>query len=766
MDAHFVSVPLQAVKHTVAMEGAEASTSSHGASGKRKLWVACNACRFRKVKCDREPRLEQGYSACTNCESSSMECVLTVKPPKRRIGKRMKMLQEQNGSTSADANEAPARPATAGPATEAENASAPDAINGSSNGAALSISSSFAFDPNAAMSPGLSNLLQAVSQETRDHVPISSPSPSHGPERISNDTVAPSHSLQDVPIIQNGMFAALSSTGGDIFGTATDTLAEDSRRPSKDSNSGTIRSLHSSSPSAPGVTPKSAQAASDQSSPEVISSNAAFLSSSLIDIPYSRRNTLKQRNPFEKSPAEGSGQIGFAGGLLGIVSLDKHMLDACTKAYFDSMGQCIGFIRPEWFWPRYQAFFHRYAGFSLDIGPDAQEQPLSELLLIAVACRGAGNTNFANRFELQNDLYEHYRRLIKDRERLVRDGFDALESVILMVEHADGKARPLVDPMSVQGVFDVDPITHEGLIRLMKKLELNLEKPFGTRLEGRDMIRHKILFWTIYVYDAIRCEASRTLPLISQDEISVNRSLPAVGDQARLKFRDYFVELAGICRKISFKVTSNRAVEYGIDPQDVLDILDELQVWHDSIIPLFAWDWNDMLHITGPTDPEDQTRRTFMIFLFLGQWLTLDYAIAEIGISKSASPELKDRMLRRMKSEVDMTLDRQVLVCDHGTMFGLIRLHPGMMQSWTITWAGWAIKKMESIITEEVSGRLASAKAEQAFHRYQSAVICFVNAIATCDSAQHTPITVQELMTALRKVTDARKATRLTFDQL
>lgn len=564
------------------------------------------------------------------------------------------------------------------------------------------------------------------------------------------------------------MFAAFSSGSRDAYGPATETIAAfEPRRTSLDNVGATIHSLSSAPSSSTGVTPKSA--GSDQSSPEVIYTNAAFLSRAITNGQAAQPNGLRQRNPFDKSPADttSSGQIGFVGGLLGIASLDKNMLDVCTKSYFESTGQCIGFIRPEWYWPRYHAFFSRYAGMFQDVSSNSNEQPLSELLLIAVACRGAGTSQFANRFELQKDLYQHYCRLIKDRERLVRDGFDALESVILMVEHADGIPKPLADPMSVEGVFDIEVLSHEGLIRLMKKLELHKEKPFGTALEGRDGIRQRILFWTIFVFDAIRCESDRMLPLIHEEDISISRTLPnAVAIESRLLFRDYFVELAGICRRVSFRILSNRTRERGIDPKDVLEILDDLQAWHDKLTPLFAWDWNDMLHITGPADPEDQTRRTFLIFLFLGQWLILDYAVQEIGLSPTCDAEVKQTLLRRLDAEVDATLDRQVLVCDHGTLFGIIRLHPGMMQSWTITWAGWCLKKMEAIKAEEANGRLASAKADQAFQRYQSAVICFINATASCDSVQHTPTTVQDLMNTLRKVTDARKMSRLTFDQL
>ncbi|TKY87389.1 hypothetical protein EX895_004066 [Sporisorium graminicola] len=735
---------------------AEASTSSN-VSGKRKLYVACNACRFRKVKCDREPRLEQGYSACTNCEGASMDCVLTVNPPKKRLGKRMKMLQEQQEVGEAVSIDA----------TETMTSSAFTQSNGQASHAPQ-MSSTTSFNGAIEMSPGFSSLLEAVSQQQgatfQDEPPtinVTTDGTHLPPYAEASDTRS--------SIIQNGMFAAFDTSNADVFRFSTGSTPVNelhgSSRQIADTSTGPT------DPSSSSATPRSVTAAaSDQSSPEVISSQGTFLSSKITNAVSTQTNALKRRNPFNKpSPNNATGQVGFVGGLLGIVSLDKQLLDVCVKAYFESIGQCIGFIRPEWFWPRYHAFFSRYSGLFVGSSADTGDEPLSELLLIAVACRGAGASQFANRFELQKDLYEHYCRLIKDRDRLVRDGFDALESVVLMVEYVDSEPKPIADSMSAQGVYDVDVLSHEGLIRLMKKLELQREKPFGVRLEGRDSVRQRILFWTIYVYDAIRSQAGRTTPLIEEDEISLIRSLPLWGSSAtdamRMAFRDYFVDLSNICRYVAYKIQSPRVQDVGIDPRDVLRVLDDLKAWHDQLGPLFTWDWNDMLHITGPTHPEDQSRRSFIIFLFLGQWLGLDYAVEEIGFSSDCDAKLKQEAIRRLEHEVQTTLDRQVLVCDHGTLFGIIRLHPDLMQSWSVTWAFWCIKRMQALLEQESEDRLASAKATQAFQRYQSAVLCFINAAASCDSALQTPERVQQLMTALKKVTEARNSTRLTFDR-
>ncbi|KAJ1592922.1 hypothetical protein NDA11_003151 [Ustilago hordei] len=731
----------------------EAAETSTNAKGKRKLWIACNACRFRKVKCDREPRLERGFSSCTNCESASMDCILTVNPPKKRMGKRMKMLQEQEDADT--------------PSSTGATQSTSTATTGATEAQVPTSSANFSEEA-IAMSPGFGSLLQAVDQEVSSGFTSTG---SIGPLTRQANANATGDGMvgqliedgqSHVPIVQNGMFAAFDSTTDDLLHPSSDLSAREQRRTSH-GHVGQVTAV-----SRP--TPTSTNGASGQSPPDGYISNAAFLDKSVINGSTSRQEASKKLNPLHKSAEDTSfaRQVGFVGGLLGIASLDKHMLDVCTKAYFDSLGQCIGFIRPEWYWPRYHAFFTRYSGLFHSSDADSNEEPLSELLLIAVACRGAGATRMANRFQLLSDLFDHYCRLIKDRQRLVRDGFDGLESLILIVEQTDAAPKSFPDPMSIQGVFDIHILSHAGLIALMKKLELHLEKPFGARLEGRDAIRQRLLFWTLYVYDAIRAEAGRTLPLIQKDEISLPRTFPGLqvqgADMTRLMFRDAFVELSDICRKVSYRIQSNRAQGQGIDPKDVIEILDDLKMWHDKLGPLFAWDWNDMLHITGPPETEDQICRTFLIFLFLGQWLTLEYAVSEIGLSPTSEPDTEAVMHRRLKEEVDTALDRQVLVCDHGTLFGIIRLHPGMMQSWTITWATWCIGKMQGIIAEEGNGRLASAKADQAFNRYQSAVLCFINAIATCDTAQHTPTTVQDLMNALSKADEARKMSRLTFD--
>lgn len=676
-------------------------------SAKRKLGIACDACRFRKVKCDRHARLGKGHASCSNCVDNTIECILTVHKPKKRLGKRLKVLQEQQ-----------------------EAASVPAGL--SSEGSSTQESPE---DPlQAALTPGLSSLLEAVAQDT-NHASSSSASASETP----------------VPIIQNSMFASFVAGEPHIFDSTEMRSAQTHLRPSPSTQTS------SSPPSFP--------RSSNMQSPDplaVLSSAAFFTNQNTADA--LEGGVAQKRTPLDRVPATSSHQVGFVGGLLGIASLDKAMLDVCTQAYFNSVGSCIGFIRQEWWWPRYHAYFARYAGMS-HYESETSDEPLSELLVIAVACRGCGTTNFANRFELQNDLLTHYRRLIKDTSRLIRDGWDAIESVILMVEHlADGKPRTPPDAMSVHEVYDIDVLSHEGLVRLMKKFELNRAKPFDKTLEGKDEIRHRILFWVIFIYDAIRSEAGRTLPLIQDEEITVTYDIPfLLRTDVRILFRDHFVRMARICRKVTYKVLAQVAATNGVRPKDVSEILDELQVWYSELHSSLQWDFGDMLHISGPQEEEPRIRRTFLIYLYLGQWLLLYYAVKDYGWSSGGNEDECLAVKTRLDAELDTAFERQVLVCDHGTLFGVIRLHPGMMQSWTVTWCWWILERMINISQAEVQGRLASAKASDTFARYQSAAITFINAVATCDSNPDTPQIVQSLLDCLRSLTGQRTNARSAF---
>lgn len=128
-----------------------------------------------------------------------MDCVLTVNPPKKRMGKRMKLLQEQQEAETPSSTVATQ---SALPATNRNNETQvppPLSANPSSDG--------------FSMSPGLSSLLQAVAQEGLSN--FTSTGSYTQSDRQANGSgsgngmaahveEAPLH----VPIIQNGMFAA------------------------------------------------------------------------------------------------------------------------------------------------------------------------------------------------------------------------------------------------------------------------------------------------------------------------------------------------------------------------------------------------------------------------------------------------------------------------------------------------------------------------------------------------------------------------------
>jgi hypothetical protein len=67
----------------------------------RKQNVSCDACRFRKVRCDRRAKIESRQSnqnkddiACTVCSSHGLRCTYTQSAPRRRRGKRIVAIQK------------------------------------------------------------------------------------------------------------------------------------------------------------------------------------------------------------------------------------------------------------------------------------------------------------------------------------------------------------------------------------------------------------------------------------------------------------------------------------------------------------------------------------------------------------------------------------------------------------------------------------------------------------------------------------------------
>lgn len=77
-----------------------AATATPGSKPTRKQGVSCDACKFRKVKCDRRTKIESRLAhesedniACSVCSSHGLRCTYTQMAPKRRRGRRIVAIQ-------------------------------------------------------------------------------------------------------------------------------------------------------------------------------------------------------------------------------------------------------------------------------------------------------------------------------------------------------------------------------------------------------------------------------------------------------------------------------------------------------------------------------------------------------------------------------------------------------------------------------------------------------------------------------------------------
>lgn len=120
--------------------------------------------------------------------------------------------------------------------------------------------------------------------------------------------------------------------------------------------------------------------------------------------------------------------------LLGVRGLTLDVLLQCFKAYFHWTESCIPLSQPrEVFLRRAKARLFLLTGGAA-FGDDQNVEPASDLLIIAVACRGARNTSVSYRFELQDNLEERFIAEAMSNDSLYNAGFDGLEAVKLMAE--------------------------------------------------------------------------------------------------------------------------------------------------------------------------------------------------------------------------------------------------------------------------------------------------------------------------------------------
>ena len=516
------------------------------------------------------------------------------------------------------------------------------------------------------------------------------------------------------------------SIANSLFATAKDTLAES-----------TALARPSSASSSKGSGPTTLHEDSASSVTRFyLSPTATRMFRHVPNVPSPEASSTTSSHPLtlsaSSSPLQigGTDSVGFIG-LLGIPMLDKTILDECVQGFFDTIGLCLAFVRPEEFWPRYHAFYALYSGQPL---PESLRdvQPLTESLLLAVAARGVTATHYANRFQLQEFIARRVEGLLRDGDRLLSEGMDGLEALFLYTENRFG---PDVMQPASQGsdVFHIDPISQEGVVRLMLRMQLNRIRPFGRTLNEVERIRKYLIFWSIWIFDTFRSVSSRTMPLVNDEDIELTEIVEI--QNPRIQWRNSLVRLGKLHKRIYRVAGSGRVRTTGIEPHDIHELLDEFAAYYDQLEDFLKWDWDDFLHMTGPSDLAERARRAITVMGWLGLYITLWTSVRDYGcISAPGQDEAK----QRLEQETDMMLMRQATVADYCTVYNVMRVHPNLLRSLTAGWCFWAIQQIQATAS-------TSPLTTQRFHAAQT----LINAIMVVDTVKDTASLAANLQDAL-----------------
>lgn len=244
--------------------------------------------------------------------------------------------------------------------------------------------------------------------------------------------------------------------------------------------------------------------------------------------------------------------------LLGVPGLTRAALDGCIESFFSAIGQVIRLSEPQdLFWRRARVRLYYAAGLDVPAElADVAHNPATELLVLAVACRGAP---FGPHASLAEPIYKRCCELVRVPDNLMRNGCDVVEALLLLSElsvrtrHA--KLGERTSPCTI------DPLGKGAVIDLLFYHGLHIPPP----QHAPDFIRRLILHATAWVHDAIRSASAHTMCRITDDD--TGWPMPANSDDFA------YVPLTLVTRQICRTLLSARAKGIGVREADVADAL-------------------------------------------------------------------------------------------------------------------------------------------------------------------------------------------------
>jgi hypothetical protein len=257
--------------------------------------------------------------------------------------------------------------------------------------------------------------------------------------------------------------------------------------------------------------------------------------------------------------------------LLGIEGLTRSRLDTLTEAFFEAVGR---------YYPIYYSKqeFKLRCGVRLDLNaglpPTVDKPALSELLILAVACRGAGSLE---QMDMVEAMEHRFCVMAAEGDTLLRAGLDGVEAVNMLSEREVRPIHPFVSvpgrTQKVQKCLQIDPLGRGYGIDLAFQNDVHL----GERGDGEDD-RRRTIFWTIYMVDAIRSLSARRMYRIHDEDVG----WPPRGSNPLATETTYgstMYAIALLSRRLCRSLFSARAKVRGITAEEVIELLAKLDAW-------------------------------------------------------------------------------------------------------------------------------------------------------------------------------------------
>lgn len=434
---------------------------------------------------------------------------------------------------------------------------------------------------------------------------------------------------------------------------------------------------------------------------------------------------------------------------LSVPGLTRAKLDYYVEAFFRTLEPCMPLSFPSTcFWPRYQAFLNLISG--LPAGSTTGDiEPLSELLVLAVACRGCVTTKDAGRYRSSRAIRHRFVQLASTGDAIHHAGLDGIEAINLLSEmecqpkHLIAKhgKEPTALRYSVVGRnFSVE-------LALFMQLQMPL-----SHFTAEERARRRFLFWTIFMHDAFCSAAANHMYRIMDEDVGWSTQERSADSGPSAKYGVSMAFLAYIARQICRDLLSCKAKSQGIQPGKVVEILASLQRWLHGLEAPYTFDWSQP-DLESRTEREHlstdelatASRRAFMLTIFLSLHLSIWASISDAGYANGRAGEVE-------AAEADATLDaamvlscfRMAALARHCRYLALVDHAPNNLRNVPAAWVLWC--------TRRVGRALRSGAALQDSFQLRQACQDLIGCVASAQSCSDNEALVKSLQGMIDQV--------------